>query len=309
MSNFTKKFLSSIRYYVFSFNGLALIKYSIIRKIMFSLWKHFTPEFVMTEGHKIYLDPKDSLGLSLDPNYEPQETQLLKKIIKKNSTVIDIGANIGYFTLLLAKLVGPDGKVFSFEPDPNNFSILEKNVKINGYSNVILTQKAISDKTETTKLYLCKYSNGMHRIYQSEICEGYVEIESSKLDDFFESVKFNGNIDFIKIDTEGSEVNVIRGIKNIINMNENIKILIEFEPWSIVQSGHSPKELLTEIENHGIKIFPIESTNVKYHSSQVESKKILKIISTEELSKRFNEKNLNYVNLFCSKEENLVNLE
>ena len=50
---------------------------------MFSLWKHFTPEFVMTEGHKIYLDPKDSLGLSLDPNYEPQETQLLKKLLKK----------------------------------------------------------------------------------------------------------------------------------------------------------------------------------------------------------------------------------
>ena len=297
MSNFTKKFLSSIRYYVFSFNGLALIKYSIIRKIMFSLWKHFTPEFVMTEGHKIYLDPKDSLGLSLDPNYEPQETQLLKKIIKKNSTVIDIGANIGYFTLLLAKLVGPDGKVFSFEPDPNNFSILEKNVKINGYSNVILTQKAISDKTETTKLYLCKYSNGMHRIYQSEICEGHVEIESSKLDDFFENVKFNGNIDFIKIDTEGSEVKVIRGIKNIINMNKDVKILVEFEPGSIVQSGCSPKELLTQIENHGFKIIPVES------------KKILKIISTEELSKRFNEKNLNYVNLFCSKEENLINLE
>ena len=80
-------------------------------------------------------------------------------------------------------------------------------------------------------------------------------------------------------------------------MNKDVKILVEFEPGSIVQSGCSPKELLTQIENHGFKIIPVES------------KKILKIISTEELSKRFNEKNLNYVNLFCSKEENLVNLE
>lgn len=265
--------------------------------MMFSLWKHFTPEFVMAEGHKIYLDSKDSLGLSLDPNYESQETQLLKKIIKKNSTVIDIGANIGYFTLLLAKLVGPDGKVFSFEPDPNNFSILEKNVKVNGYSNVVLTQKAISDKTETTKLYLCKYSNGMHRIYESEMCEGHVEIESSRLDDFFKSIKFDGEVNFIKIDTEGSEVKVIHGIKNILKANKDIKILVEFEPGSIVQSGYLPKELLTEIRSHGFKIIPLESKN------------ILKEISTEELLKKYNEKNLTYVNLFCNKEENSIDLK
>ena len=90
---------------------------------------------------------------------------MIKQEVKEGNNVIDIGANIGYFTLLFAKLVGPNGKVFAFEPDPTNFSILKKNIEENNYDNVILSQKAISDKTETTKLFLCKFSNGMQNVF------------------------------------------------------------------------------------------------------------------------------------------------
>ena len=59
--------------------------------------------------------------------------------------VIDLGANIGYYTCILAKLVGKDGKVFAFEPDPRNLKLLEKNIKVNEYNNVVIVDKAVSD--------------------------------------------------------------------------------------------------------------------------------------------------------------------
>ena len=99
------------------------------------------PKFVHIDGNKIFLDSKDTLHLSTKKIYEELGTEIVKKEVKEGDIVIDIGANIGYFTLLFAKLVGPAGKVYSFEPEPSNFSILKKNVKVNEYRNVILEKR------------------------------------------------------------------------------------------------------------------------------------------------------------------------
>ena len=69
-------------------------------------------------------------------------TALVKRIVRNGDIVVDIGAHIGYYTLIFARLVGPKGKVFAFEPEPNNFNLLIKNIKINGYKNIIPVQKA-----------------------------------------------------------------------------------------------------------------------------------------------------------------------
>ena len=69
-------------------------------------------------------------------SYEPLETETVKREIKKGNVVSDIGANIGYFASIVAKLVGEEGKVFAFEPDPGNFALLERNVQTNGYKYV-----------------------------------------------------------------------------------------------------------------------------------------------------------------------------
>src|SRR2546427_3878451 len=69
------------------------------------------------------------------------DNKVVKKIVKKGDTVLDLGANIGYWTCLLADLVGVTGRVFAFEPSPYNFQLLKKNVEMNGYKNVTLEQK------------------------------------------------------------------------------------------------------------------------------------------------------------------------
>lgn len=83
------------------------------------------------QGHKMYLDEKDTLYISLDKIYEPCETIFFQNEVNKGHVVLDIGANIGYYTLLFAKKVGLDGHVFAFEPEPQNFALLSKNVEIN----------------------------------------------------------------------------------------------------------------------------------------------------------------------------------
>jgi len=103
-----------------------LNRYFIVRASSDILRSHLKSNFVEVNGHKIFLDSLDSLRLSINGIYEEFETQMLKKIINKEETVVDIGANIGYYTLIFAKLVGDKGKVFAFEPEPNNFELLKK---------------------------------------------------------------------------------------------------------------------------------------------------------------------------------------
>ncbi len=95
----------------------------------------------------------------------------MQNLIKPGQTVIDVGANIGYYnTLQFAKLVGPTvSRVYAFEPDPDNFALLRKNVAQNGYANVVCIQKAVSDQTSKLKLFRNSQNHGDHRIYPPRI--------------------------------------------------------------------------------------------------------------------------------------------
>src|SRR5262245_590665 len=116
-------------------------------------------------GHRMYLDKLDSLQLSLRKVYEPIETRLVMDLVKPNQVVLDIGANIGYYTLIFSKLVGPGGRVYAFEPHPTNFSLLDRNVQTNGYKNATVVRKAVADATGSLKLYESELNSADHRIY------------------------------------------------------------------------------------------------------------------------------------------------
>ena len=91
MSNgFLKKIAYTIRYHIFSVNGLGLIKYYPIHKVVYFFWSHFIPEFILTDDHKIYLDSKDSLGLAINPNHEYEETVMIKQQIKNRLKIVVI---------------------------------------------------------------------------------------------------------------------------------------------------------------------------------------------------------------------------
>lgn len=202
----------------------------------------FSKEFVEINGHRIYLDKDDSLRLSFIKEYEPYERRLVQAYIKPGNIAMDIGAHIGYFTLLMARAVGPRGRVYAFEPHPENFRILKKNIEYNGYKNVILINKAVSDKKAKEKLYLAKYSNSSHGFYNLDNTKKFIEVETTRLDDY------ESKVDFIKIDAEGNEIKILAGMKKIIENSPDLEMIVEYLPELINKSGLSTERFIKALE-------------------------------------------------------------
>ena len=194
-------------------------------------------------GYKMFLDKQDSLGLSL-AEFEPGTVRIFKEYIKPGTIVLDIGANIGYYTLLAAKL-GAD--VYAIEAEPNNFKLLKKNVEYNGH-NVTLVNKAAFDKNETVKLYVNPNDNGAHSLDDKHSAWKIIEVEAVILDEYLPS---NFKPDFIKIDIEGMEYYAMLGMKNMLN-KPNIKMVIEY-----CTGTQNKTRLLDLLKSYGFKFYEI----------------------------------------------------
>jgi FkbM family methyltransferase len=159
--------------------------------------------------------------------YEPEVSLYIMKNLKLGETFMDIGANNGYYTILAAELVGPTGKVISIEPNPDAFQRLLHNIEINNLKNIIPLNIALSDKDGKATLYLNDGSeNGVASLIKGEQSKPFFEVELKRFDDLFEDEKIN----IIKMDVEGSEINIIRTAENYIESHKGIKIIMEWNP-------------------------------------------------------------------------------
>ena len=220
-------------------------------------------DFVEIEGRKMYTQNNDGLALSIFKIYEPNQTEIVKKYVHEGDIVIDIGAHVGYYTLLMAQLVGENGKVYSFEPDPVNFQLLKKSVEINGFENVVLIQKAVSNITDKVKLFLGDDDSAINRIYDAKLGDAKesIDVESVTIDEYF---KENDElVNFIKIDSEGSEVKIINGMKQFLSRNQELVMMTEFFPFLIKKSGDEPNQYLKSLEKSGFSLYNILDKNEK----------------------------------------------
>lgn len=182
--------------------------------------------------------------------YEPYETKLILRQAKVGDVVVDVGANIGYYTVLLADKVGKAGKVYAFEPDKVNFEILKKNVEVNNLKNVVVVNAGIGSKSGKKILYKSKNNLGDHKLFNDQFLISNVKKETVKIikmDDYLEGVKVN----LIKIDTQGWEPEVIEGAKNIISKNKPV-IFLEYSPASYQQAKLNGEKMMDFLR----KIYP-----------------------------------------------------
>lgn len=196
-------------------------------------------------------DHSDIWGFIQDGEYEPEEVELVKSLVKPKHVCMDIGANIGFYTILLSKI---SHKVYAFEPEPSNYDLLTDNLVLNKCYNVDASMDAISDENKATELFLCDSNHGMHRLYKSRWCGRSIPVRAVTIDD---SWRGHERLDFVKIDVEGSESSVISGMRKTIEKHHPI-MLIEFHPPTLVEAGSNPELLYLRIRemDYNISLAP-----------------------------------------------------
>jgi FkbM family methyltransferase len=200
---------------------------------------------------KIFADPTDQV---IAPQlvefgvWERGLTALVRKRVRQGTTFIDVGANIGYYTLLAAKLVGPFGRVIAFEPEPGVFELMKRGVEANGFrQGVYLERKALSNKRGILELYLSSTNRGENSIVPTR-GESRISVPAVTLDEYLGS---GHHVDFIKMDIEGGEGFALEGMQQTLRSNPNIDIAMELSPWSLEHAGYTPMHLLDLLREDG----------------------------------------------------------
>ncbi len=255
------------------------------------------PVFLPVEGVgnvMLYLNPDDQVitPMMLKTHaWEKTETAWFVTGLRRGDVVADVGANIGYYTVLAAMRVGPQGKVHAFEPDPVAFELLKKNVELNRLHNVVLEQKAVSNAPGSIRLFLSEENKGDHRIYQPEgEARPSVEVEAVALDDYFAGQPAP---DFIKVDTQGAELVIYQGMAKTLERAESVVVAIEYSPIHLAGFGATGPQLLDEIERTGFAMYDLGGVGVELEP----------LVPTDRASllKRFSPERWHFTNLYLVK--------
>lgn len=248
----------------------------------FFLKKILPKQIVLPEG-VLLLNPQDPVisgALALGV-YEKFQTQLFRELITPDMTVVDIGANIGYYTVLSAAHAA---QVIAFEPDAVNRSFLEKNTL--AFPNVRRVPLAVSDTVGTATLHLSRDNLGKHSLVSASDLPGTETIETVRLDDYLASIGVD-RVDAIKMDIEGWEPRALEGMSATLRTAR--VLFTEFDPAVIRTIGVDPASFLDRLKGHGFDLYEVNEAKEKLES----------IDTTQNFSDRFGSGQ--YTNILCLK--------
>lgn len=235
-----------------------LLKPAPLRALANGVIRSIVPAQVRRNGAQIVLNPSDpviSAALTFSV-YEKAETKFLCGQFRPGMTFLDIGANVGYYTALASVRLKGEGRIISLEPDPENFSYLQKTVKANGFSNVDCIQKAASNVPGKVTLYTSRDNRGDNRLYANDLSDSKVDVECVVLDDLMASLGVR-QLDLVKIDVQGFEYNVIAGLRETLRRSPKCVILSEFWPQGLRDAGSSPEKYLAGFRDLDMRLFEL----------------------------------------------------
>lgn len=196
--------------------------------------------------------------------WEPQLTQLIRNKLKPGDTFVDVGANIGHFSLLASKLVGKSGRVVAIEASPRTFRALQENIDRNHADNVRAVNVAVSDSRGMVKIFRGPESHiglatTLATLAAERECEPEADIPSAPLTDILDAEEFRG-ARLVKIDVEGMEWAVVAGMKSLLKSGRSdLEITVEVDPDSLAKQGREPEEILRTFEQHGFHGYELEN--------------------------------------------------
>lgn len=189
-------------------------------------------------------DNQELLYLANWHKYFNEEYPTLNSLLSKGDNVVDIGANLGFFTLMISRIIGNEGKIFCFEPSLLTYNKLISNLKINEIQNAYPENFGIGSKDGHYKLKRNKKYSGLSSIVVNNSNHVYEEeIKVTTLDNYF--LNKNVKIDLIKIDTEGFEPEVLRGAEKVIKNYKPI-ICIELGGGKFLKSSTEAMQILNQ---------------------------------------------------------------
>jgi len=215
-------------------------------------------EFKSKEGI-FHVDPASNFGLRLieGGEYEPATTRQLHQVLKPGNIFIDLGANEGYYSVIAGRIVGPEGRVISIEPQSRLQEVLRKNESLNQLNNLTFSSCAISDKEETSEIYLLPDLNtsgsSMAQItrYRNET----ESIQTKRLETLLQELEVK-HIDLIKIDIEGWEWEAIMGSPELFRSGRIKNIFLELHTHILDQRGFDYRELESLLQSAGYERNP-----------------------------------------------------
>jgi FkbM family methyltransferase len=220
-------------------------------------------DVIIDKNLKARVWPGDVLGKSLFVRglIEEDETKFIKRILQPGMVFIDVGANMGYYSLIGAKMVGTTGQVHSFEPSPRMVDELKHNVNLNGFNNIHINNLALGNNKGVAQLSRYEagkevYGSISQRPFPGAQVIGYDDVQVIKLDEY---VKENGisQVDAIKMDVEGAELLVLKGARDLLK-NYRPTIIFELATQHVIGFKYTCDDVLDFLTGLGYDIYTLE---------------------------------------------------
>jgi FkbM family methyltransferase len=215
--------------------------------------------FSLEPGVQIYLFSDSELSRLIYLNrFEKSEQTFTKRFLTKGDIFVDVGANIGLFSLIASKVVGQSGHVYAFEPCTDTYDRFQKNIKLAHLKNISSFPIALSDEDRTLDLRVSKDGFDAWNSFVNPSIESVFETESvqtMRWDDFAHRHSLFGKVIMIKIDVEGWEMQVLEGMKNTLSRSDAPVLQVEFTEENCHSNGYACKDLYNALSNFGYRLF------------------------------------------------------
>ena len=229
------------------------------------LYAYLDPRTALTtlhDGQLIFVDPMDE---QLAPSviaygrWESWIERAIRRLIKPGDRVIEVGANMGYYTLIMSSLVGPTGRLDAFEANPQMARLVRRSIGCNAgaAATVTLHEQIVADRAGVMQLYVSDRFGGAGNLVEHGWGMGEstrkIECEAVRLDDLFA----DQIIDFIRIDTEGAEILILNGALELLRRSPSIKLCIEWAVEMLASRGDLPA-LVATLEGMGFRFWRVD---------------------------------------------------
>lgn len=191
--------------------------------------------------------------------FEYRESLFIRRTLKPGQLFLDIGANIGWHSLLAAARVGAKGRVLAFEPATRAYDHLVRNARLNRFTQLQAFHYGLSTRDAVFDIYPCEEANsGANSLYSPNGSSPIEQVKVRRGDEVLQELRV-GNIDLCKIDVEGAEIDVLGGLRETLAARRIRALMIEINPESLARANRTPAELISLLTEHGFSLRDIRS--------------------------------------------------